>query len=80
MIGAIQVGDQAMADRYAYIPFIGLFWMAVWAIAEAAKEWRISSPGSPFPPASQLRALLSSLPARSPIGMIARLCGNMRSG
>jgi len=23
MIGLVQVGDQAMADRYAYIPFIG---------------------------------------------------------
>ncbi len=43
MIGVIQVGDQAMADRYAYIPFIGLFWMAVWTIAEAAQEWRISA-------------------------------------
>ncbi len=43
MIGVIQVGDQAMADRYAYIPFVGLFWMATWTIAEAAKEWQISS-------------------------------------
>ena len=43
MIGAVQVGDQAMADRYAYIPFIGLFWMITWAIADAAKQWRISS-------------------------------------
>jgi tetratricopeptide (TPR) repeat protein len=43
MIGVIQVGDQAMADRYAYIPFVGLFWMATWTMAEAAKDWRISS-------------------------------------
>jgi hypothetical protein len=43
MIGAVQVGDQAMADRYAYIPFIGLFWMITWGVAEAAKGWRISS-------------------------------------
>ena len=42
MIGIIQVGDQAMADRYAYIPYIGLFWMATWSIAEFAKDWRIS--------------------------------------
>jgi tetratricopeptide (TPR) repeat protein len=42
MIGAIQVGDQAMADRYAYIPFVGLFWMATWTVAEAAKEWQVS--------------------------------------
>jgi len=41
-IGLVQVGDQAMANRYAYIPFIGLFWMATWAISEAAEGWRIS--------------------------------------
>ena len=34
MIGIVQVGDQAMADRYAYIPFIGLFWIAVWGVCE----------------------------------------------
>ena len=27
MIGLVQVGMQAMADRYAYLPFIGLFIM-----------------------------------------------------
>lgn len=41
MIGIVQVGDQAMADRYAYIPFLGLFWMVIWAIAEAARDLRI---------------------------------------
>jgi protein O-mannosyl-transferase len=34
MIGLVQVGDQAMADRYAYIPYIGLFVMVVWSIAD----------------------------------------------
>jgi len=34
MIGIVQVGGQAMADRYAYLPFIGLFCMVVWGIAE----------------------------------------------
>ena len=42
MIGIVQVGDQAMAERYAYIPFIGLFWMATWFLAEAATQWRVS--------------------------------------
>jgi len=42
MIGIVQVGDQAMADRYAYIPFIGLFWIVAWSIAETAENWRIS--------------------------------------
>ena len=30
MIGLVQVGRQAMADRYAYLPFIGLFIMICW--------------------------------------------------
>lgn len=36
MIGIVQVGRQAMADRYAYLPFIGLFVMVCWAIADGA--------------------------------------------
>src|SRR5579871_46150 len=36
VIGIVQAGRQAMADRYAYIPFLGLFVMAVWLVAEAA--------------------------------------------
>lgn len=33
-IGLVQVGEQAMADRYAYIPFIGLFIAAVWGLSD----------------------------------------------
>ena len=36
VIGLVQVGDQAMADRYAYVPLIGLFVMIVWGIADSA--------------------------------------------
>jgi protein O-mannosyl-transferase len=36
MVGIITVGEQSMADRYAYIPFIGLFVALVWA----ADDWR----------------------------------------
>jgi tetratricopeptide (TPR) repeat protein len=32
MIGIITVGEQTMADRYAYIPFIGLFVAVVWTL------------------------------------------------
>ncbi len=39
MIGLVQVGDQAMADRYAYIPCIGLFLMIVWSIADWANAF-----------------------------------------
>jgi Flp pilus assembly protein TadD len=30
VIGLVQVGGQAMADRYTYIPLVGLFLMAAW--------------------------------------------------
>jgi len=41
MIGLVQVGEQALADRYAYIPFIGLFLAAVWAVADLSASKRI---------------------------------------
>ncbi|MGD0416811.1 MAG: tetratricopeptide repeat protein [Terriglobales bacterium] len=41
MIGLVQVGGQALADRYAYIPFIGLFVMAVWTVADWAERRKI---------------------------------------
>lgn len=41
MIGLVQVGEQAMADRYAYISFIGLFVMVVWLVADWAAVFRI---------------------------------------
>jgi len=34
VIGAVQVGRQAMADRYAYIPCIGLFIVLAWGLGE----------------------------------------------
>ena len=36
MIGVVQVGRQAMADRYAYLPLIGIFILVVWGLAELA--------------------------------------------
>jgi tetratricopeptide (TPR) repeat protein len=38
VIGLIQVGNQSMADRYSYIPLIGLFIMASWGITDLAKN------------------------------------------
>jgi tetratricopeptide (TPR) repeat protein len=34
MIGLIQVGEQAMADRYMYIPMLGLLIIASWAVRD----------------------------------------------
>ncbi len=43
VIGLVQVGVQAMADRYAYLPYIGLFVGVVWCVAEIAQERKIPS-------------------------------------
>jgi tetratricopeptide (TPR) repeat protein len=39
MIGLVQVGFQAMADRFAYIPYIGLFILTTWLISDWAEDW-----------------------------------------
>jgi len=41
VIGFIQVGMQAMADRYTYIPMIGIFVAAVWLTDDFAREYRV---------------------------------------
>lgn len=43
MIGLVQVGNQAMADRYTYLPLIGLFVIIVWATAEWASSRQLST-------------------------------------
>lgn len=43
MIGLVQVGRQAMADRYAYLPLIGIFLMVCWAVADWAEQTRLPS-------------------------------------
>ncbi|MGO9555709.1 MAG: tetratricopeptide repeat protein [Syntrophobacteraceae bacterium] len=40
VIGLVQVGGQAIADRYTYIPFIGLFIMVAWGVSEVSAGWR----------------------------------------
>jgi hypothetical protein len=39
VIGIVQVGAQAMADRYTYIPLIGLFIMVAWGVPDLLKKW-----------------------------------------
>jgi Tfp pilus assembly protein PilF len=38
VIGVIQVGNQAMADRYAYLPLVGIFVMIAWGAADLVSE------------------------------------------
>jgi len=41
VIGLVQVGDQAMADRYAYLPLIGIFLMITWAGSDLARSRKL---------------------------------------
>ncbi|NQU15811.1 MAG: tetratricopeptide repeat protein [Desulfobacteraceae bacterium] len=40
VIGVVQGGAQAMADRYTYVPLIGLFIMIAWGIPDLLGKWR----------------------------------------
>jgi tetratricopeptide (TPR) repeat protein len=40
VIGLVQVGSQTRADRYTYIPLIGLFIVVAWGVPELVKRWR----------------------------------------
>jgi tetratricopeptide (TPR) repeat protein len=42
VIGFVQVGGQTMADRYFYIPSIGLFIALVFGLTDLARSWRVA--------------------------------------
>jgi len=59
VIGLVQVGDAAMADRYAYIPLIGIFVMIAFGIADWAEK-KMSARWIAIPAAIALIALAFS--------------------
>ena len=63
VLGLIQVGEQATADRYTYLPHLGLFLALVWPAAEAARRLRL--PGRTSLLAAC--ALLAALAARTSV-------------
>ncbi len=48
VIGLVQVGDQSMADRYTYVPLIGLSLIAAWGIPELVARWRFGKRALPI--------------------------------
>jgi tetratricopeptide (TPR) repeat protein len=44
VIGLVQAGSQAMADRYTYLPLIGIFIVAVWSTAELLSDLPLPHP------------------------------------
>ena len=41
VIGLVQVGEQSMADRYTYLPLIGIFILCAWGMAEAVARFQV---------------------------------------
>lgn len=63
VIGVMQVGDAAMADRYAYIPLIGIFVMIAFGIADFI-EAKQGNPAWMLVPALTVTVGLASVTAR----------------
>jgi tetratricopeptide (TPR) repeat protein len=40
VIGLVQSGFQAMADRFTYVPLIGLFILFTWGVYDLVRKWR----------------------------------------
>jgi len=43
--GIIVIGPHAVADRYTYVPLLGLYLMLSWGVADAAARWRYKTAG-----------------------------------
>lgn len=41
VIGLVQIGSQAMADRYTYLPSIGIFIIFVWGVSDVCAKWKV---------------------------------------
>jgi protein O-mannosyl-transferase len=52
MCGLVQVGSHSRADRYAYVPLIGIFLIVAWGVCDLTRRWQLQRP---------LLALMASL-------------------
>ncbi len=57
VIGLVQVGEYAMADRYAYVSLIGIFVMIAWNLADWAESKKIRTVWLAIPAVCVLAAL-----------------------
>ena len=65
VIGLVQVGIQAMADRYTYLPLIGFFILAAWGLDEVSRRWNF--PKAIMPVAAILILIACALQTRRQI-------------
>lgn len=43
VIGIVQVGMQKMADRYTYIPLVGIFVIIAWGVPQLLSRWKLKN-------------------------------------
>ncbi len=60
VIGLVQAGPQAMADRFTYVPIIGLFIMVAWGIPDLLAKWRYARIALPIVSVMVLSILMVS--------------------
>ena len=65
VIGIVKAGEQAMADRFTYLPAIGIFLAVTWAVADAAA--RHASARRVLAPAAALALLACLLVTREQV-------------
>jgi len=61
VIGIVQIGGQALADRYTYVPLIGIFIALAWTLAAIVERF----------PAARVPAVATSLAAVAALGAVA---------
>ncbi len=59
VIGLVQVGSQSMADRYTYLPLVGIFVMISWGIPAFFSRWRLPRCGLAVAGSSVLAVLMA---------------------
>jgi tetratricopeptide (TPR) repeat protein len=69
VIGIVQVGAQAYADRYTYVPYIGLFIMIAWLLPQLLSNW--TSAGSVESPQRKIALGLSMVIVLTALGIRA---------
>jgi tetratricopeptide (TPR) repeat protein len=55
--GLVVIGPHAMADRYTYVPLIGLFIIIAWGVPELLAKWRLKVAGIAIMATAVLSAL-----------------------
>jgi len=59
VVGLVQVGLQSMADRYTYIPLIGIFIMIAWGVPQLLNRWYYRQAALAFVAAAVLCTLMA---------------------